>query len=64
MSSPVTGNYVIESAVIKAPLAKVWHKIKLAEFSSWWSALEKSGPASKEISEEADCFQWTFKVSD
>jgi len=62
MSSPVTGNYCKESAVIKAPLAKVWHQIKLSDFSKWWSALEKSGPASKEISEEADCFQWVFKV--
>ncbi|GAA5824281.1 hypothetical protein JCM10212_001341, partial [Sporobolomyces blumeae] len=61
MSSPVTGNYVYESAVIRAPLAKVWHLIKLQDFAKWWSALDKSGPADKGISDEADVFAWTFK---
>ncbi|GAA5985487.1 hypothetical protein JCM5350_004015 [Sporobolomyces pararoseus] len=61
MSSPVTGNFVVESAIIKAPLAKVWHLIKLQDFSKWWSALESSQLADKGISSEADVFTWKFK---
>ncbi|GAA5834084.1 hypothetical protein JCM3766R1_004453 [Sporobolomyces carnicolor] len=62
MSSPVTGNYVVESAVIKAPLAKVWHLIKLQDFSKWWtSALASSQLADKGVSSEADVFTWKFK---
>ncbi|GAA6015775.1 hypothetical protein JCM11491_002475 [Sporobolomyces phaffii] len=60
MSSPVTGNYVVESAVIKAPLAKVWHLIKLQDFSKWWSAIESSA-LEKGASDEADVFSWKFK---
>lgn len=63
MSSPVTGNYVVESAVIKAPLAKVWHLIKLQDFAKFWSALESSELADKGVSSEADVFSWKFKVS-
>lgn len=66
MSVP-TSNTVYEAAVINAPLAKVWHLIKLGEFSSWWSQLQSSGPAPKGVSEEADvcvlaaapCSSWT-----
>ncbi|GAA5906868.1 hypothetical protein JCM5296_005552 [Sporobolomyces johnsonii] len=59
--SAVTGNFVIESAVIDAPLATVWHKIKLNDFSSFWTALKSSGPAPKGVSEEADVHEWIFK---
>lgn len=40
--------------VIRAPLTSVWHLIKLSSFADWWTALEKSGPAAKGISDEAD----------
>ncbi|GAA5821594.1 hypothetical protein JCM3770_005307 [Rhodotorula araucariae] len=60
MSVP-TSNTAYEGAVIKAPLAQVWHKIKLAQFSEWWSALESSGRAPKGVSEEADVYEWKFK---
>ncbi|GAA5906390.1 hypothetical protein JCM6882_002717 [Rhodosporidiobolus microsporus] len=59
--SVVTGNYAVESAVINAPLAKVWHLIKLQNFSEWLSALASSGPAPKGVSDEADVFEWKFK---
>ncbi|GAA5834566.1 hypothetical protein JCM11251_007041 [Rhodosporidiobolus azoricus] len=59
MSVP-TGNYAVESTVIKAPLASVWHLIKLQDFSKWWSALQSSGPAPKGVSDEADVFEWKF----
>ncbi|GAA5973950.1 hypothetical protein JCM11641_001238 [Rhodosporidiobolus odoratus] len=59
--SIVTGNYAVESAIIPAQLSAVWHKIKLADFSSWWSALESSGPAPKGVSDEVDVYEWKFK---
>ncbi|GAA5848623.1 hypothetical protein JCM9279_002720 [Rhodotorula babjevae] len=59
MSVP-TSNTVYESAVIQAPLAKVWHLIKLGEFSQWWSQLASSGAAPKGVSEEADVYEWKF----
>merc|ERR1712080_19629 len=61
MSSPATSNFVSVSAVIRAPLTSVWHLIKLSSFADWWTALEKSGPAAKGISDEADVYEWTFK---
>ncbi|BGO95745.1 hypothetical protein NBRC10512_001581 [Rhodotorula toruloides] len=61
MSAPVHGTYVVESAVIRAPLAQVWHLIKLGEFSKWFSQLESSGPAPKGVSDEVDVFEWKFK---
>ncbi|BGP20231.1 hypothetical protein JCM10213_005915 [Rhodosporidiobolus nylandii] len=62
MSSSVpTGNYAVESAIISAPLAQVWSKIKLQDFSKWWSALESSGPAPAGVSDEVDVFEWKFK---
>ncbi|POY75443.1 hypothetical protein BMF94_1515 [Rhodotorula taiwanensis] len=63
MSSPATGNFVSVSAVIRAPLTSVWHLIKLQDFAKWWSALEKSAPAEKGVSGEADVYSWTFKAS-
>ncbi|GAA6037491.1 hypothetical protein JCM8097_008214 [Rhodosporidiobolus ruineniae] len=60
MSVP-TGNYAVESAVIPAQLASVWHLIKLQDFSKWWSAVESSGPAAKGVSDEADLFELKFK---
>ncbi|KAI5479497.1 Bet v1-like protein [Pseudohyphozyma bogoriensis] len=59
MSIP-TASYVLESAVIPAPLAKVWHLIKLQSFSSFYSAL-KSSSLAKDTSEEADVYKWEFK---
>jgi hypothetical protein len=47
------------SACVRQPLAKVWHLIKLQDFSSWWSALESSSTASG--SDEADVYTWKFK---
>ncbi|GAA5876859.1 hypothetical protein JCM8547_002409 [Rhodosporidiobolus lusitaniae] len=61
MSSPVTGNFVVESAVIPAPLSKTWHFIKLADFAKFYSALESSGPAPKGVSDEVDVYEWKFK---
>jgi hypothetical protein len=59
MSIP-TSTSVVESAVIKAPLAHVWHYIKLQDFSKFWSAIEKSEYV-KGASEETDIVKWTFK---
>jgi hypothetical protein len=41
MSIP-TSTSVVESTVIKAPLAAVWHHVKLESFSNWYSAISKS----------------------
>ncbi|GAB7366496.1 hypothetical protein MBLNU230_g8289t1 [Neophaeotheca triangularis] len=56
-----TSTSVSESAVIKAPLAKVWHFIKLQDFSKFWSTLQKSEFVTEGTSGEADVVQWTFK---
>lgn len=61
MSSIPTSTSVLESVVIKAPLAKVWHFIKLQDFSKFWSALDKSEPVTSGTSNEADVFKWSFK---
>lgn len=45
-------------AVIRAPLTSVWHLTKLQDFAKWWSALEKSAPAAKGVSDEADVCVW------
>lgn len=55
-----TSTSLEESAVIKAPLAQVWHHIKLQNFSDFWSALTKSEHV-KGASEETDIVKWTFK---
>jgi hypothetical protein len=55
-----TSTSVSESAVIEAPFSAVWHLIKLPEFSSFWSKLEKSEEV-KGASSETDIVKWTFK---
>lgn len=55
-----TSTSVNESAVIAAPLAKVWHLIKLQDFHQFWSKLEKSDYV-KGASPETDVVKWTFK---
>ncbi|KAL9045914.1 MAG: hypothetical protein Q9214_001126 [Letrouitia sp. 1 TL-2023] len=55
-----TSTSVNESAVIAAPLAKVWHFIKLQDFRQFWSKLEKSDYV-KGASSETDVVKWTFK---
>jgi hypothetical protein len=55
-----TSTAVLESAVIKAPLAKVWHHIKLQDFSTFWSALSKSEWLT-DADPEAQIVKWTFK---
>ncbi|KAL9001871.1 MAG: hypothetical protein Q9188_005171 [Gyalolechia gomerana] len=55
-----TSTSVTESAVISAPLAQVWHLIKLQDFHNFWSKLEKSDYV-KGASPETDVVQWTFK---
>ncbi|KAL8934722.1 MAG: hypothetical protein Q9211_005082 [Gyalolechia sp. 1 TL-2023] len=61
MTTPIpTSTSVTESAVIAAPLAQVWHLIKLQDFHKFWSKLEKSDYV-KGASPETDVVQWTFK---
>lgn len=55
-----TSTSLSESAVISAPLAQVWHLIKLQDFHKFWSKLEKSEYV-KGTSPETDIVQWTFK---
>lgn len=55
-----TSTAVTESAVIKAPLAQVWHEIKLESFSNWWSAIKQSDFV-KGASPDTDIVKWTFK---
>ena len=54
-----TASFVEESIVIPAPLAKVWHLVKLQDFSKFWSKLDKSEWV-KGTSEETDIVKWTF----
>ncbi|KAK8201002.1 hypothetical protein BKA81DRAFT_275612, partial [Phyllosticta paracitricarpa] len=61
MSSRIpTSTSVAESAVIEAPLAHVWHLVKLQDFSKFWSKLDKSEYV-KGASPETDVVKWTFK---
>ena len=60
MSSIPTSTSVLESAVIDAPLTDVWHQIKLQDFGTFWSKLEKSEWV-KGSSPETDIVKWTFK---
>ena len=52
---------VVESTVIEAPLAAVWHLIKLPDFAKFWSALSKSEGNIQGVSPETDIVKWTFK---
>ncbi|OCL03481.1 Bet v1-like protein [Glonium stellatum] len=60
MSRIPTSTSVTESAVIEAPMSAVWHLIKLQNFASFWSKLEKSEWV-KGVSEETDIVKWMFK---
>jgi len=60
MSRIPTSTSVTESAVIEAPMSAVWHLIKLQNFASFWSKLEKSEWV-KGVSEETDIVKWSFK---
>ena len=55
-----TSTSVTESAVIPAQLANVWHLIKLQDFHTFWTKLEKSEHI-KGASPETDVVKWTFK---
>ncbi|SMQ47834.1 unnamed protein product [Zymoseptoria tritici ST99CH_3D7] len=54
-----TSTSVVESAVIKAPLAAVWHHIKLEQFNTWYSAIKQSDYV-KGASPDTDVVKWTF----
>ena len=56
---PTTAS-VVESAVISAPLADVWHLIKLQDFDKFWSKLDKS-EFVKGTSPDTDVVKWSFK---
>ena len=60
MSSPPTSASVSESAVIAAPLSRVWHLIKLQDFDKFWSKL-KASDYVQGVSPETDIVKWTFK---
>ena len=55
-----TAASVSESAVIAAPLHKVWHLIKLRDFPAFWGSLSKAEEV-KGSSPETDIVRWTFK---
>jgi hypothetical protein len=55
-----TSTSVTESAVIAAPLAQVWHLIKLPSFANFWSKLDKAEDV-KGTSDETDVVRWSFK---
>ena len=60
MSPIPTSTSVRESAVINAPFSTVWHLVKLASFSDWWTALSKSEVAQG-ASPDTDVVKWTFQ---
>ncbi|KAK4056437.1 hypothetical protein OIO90_002580 [Microbotryomycetes sp. JL221] len=60
MSSIPTATYVVESAVIDAPLSAVWHLIKPESFADWLSTLETSSVA-KGTTPDTDVYHWTYK---
>lgn len=53
-------NTVVESAVVRAPLARVWHLIKLQDFAKFWSILKGSEEVVQGAAREAEVFKWTF----
>lgn len=60
MTSVVTTNEVSVSAVLRAPLANVWHFIKLGDFHKFWRALDKCEKVEN-TSHDTDVYRWTFK---
>ena len=60
MSPIPTTPHITESALISAPLAKVWHLLKLPSFPSFWAALSGAEEV-KGTSPETDIVRWTFK---
>jgi hypothetical protein len=61
MSSAIpTSTSVSESAIIEAHPSDVWHLIKLASFSKFWTQLASSEEV-KGTSPETDVVKWTFK---
>ena len=57
---PPTAPTVSESAVINAHIAQVWHLIKLPDFPTFLSTLDKAEEV-KGASPETDIVRWTFK---
>ena len=55
-----TSTSITESSVIAAPLAQVWHLVKLQDFHHFWSKLDKSFHV-KGLSPETDIVKWSFK---
>jgi len=57
-----TSSHVIESAVIEASLASVWHLIKLGSFSTFWKSLKSSNLVTSkgEASPDVDVAVWAF----
>ena len=55
-----TSTSISESSVIAAPLAQVWHLIKLQDFHHFWTRIEKSQYV-KGVSPETDIVKWSFK---
>ncbi|TPX07948.1 uncharacterized protein E0L32_010403 [Thyridium curvatum] len=55
-----TATSVVESIVVEAPLAHVWHLVKLEDFSKFWSKLNKS-EFVKGTSPDTDIIKWSFK---
>lgn len=61
MATPIpTSTSVLESVVVDAPLAHVWHLIKLQDFHKWWFKLSNCEHV-KGVSHETDVVKWTFK---
>lgn len=61
MSNPIpTSTFVEESVIVRAPLAHVWHLIKLQTFDKFWTSALKSAEHVKGVSEETDVVKWTF----
>lgn len=63
MTTPIpTTPSITESALIPAPLASVWHLIKLPLFPLFWTSLSSAHPlpASEGTSPEVDVIRWEF----
>ena len=58
--SPSPSSDKSATQVIAAPLAAVWHLIKLPSFPAFWSALQGAEEV-KGTSPETDIVKWSFK---